>query len=94
MKAIIMAPYNAPIVADIPNRLKALQGWVGGFIEAYPIGNNTLIICNEEGKLKGLTPNAKIAGESFVGTILFVGTDGEDFCDCPITIRDVLEVIE
>ena len=37
------------------------------------------IICNEEGRLEGLPYNLTFCGVSFVGPILVVGIDGDEF---------------
>ena len=66
---------------DIPNTLEALQSQVGGYIECIRFDDENVIICNEEGKLMGLARNITIDGETFVGTILIAGTDGEEFAD-------------
>ena len=62
----------------IDNTLEALQEIVGGWIEVVPFGDK-VVICDEEGRLKGKEPNCSIAGVSFVGTIVVAGTDGENF---------------
>lgn len=41
------------------------------------------IICNEEGRLMGLPYNCNLLGVSFVGPILIVGVDGEEFAGLP-----------
>ena len=41
------------------------------------------IICNEEGRLMGLPYNCNLLGVSFVGPILIVGVDGEEFTGLP-----------
>ena len=71
---------------EIENDLKALQRAVDGFIETITLGNDTVMIVDEEGLLhnKEINEVASIAaGTGIVGTSLVVGTDGEDFCDCP-----------
>ena len=84
MKAIIKRPFE-PVgrIIDIDNELKALQQAVGGYIEAVTVCTDFAIICNEEGWLKGLPHNCTICGVDFVGVILAVGVDGEEFCDIP-----------
>lgn len=37
--------------------LEELQGFVGGYIEIIGLGNNRLVIVNEEGKILGLPKN-------------------------------------
>lgn len=83
--------------AEIPNTLEALQKEVGGYIETVTLAKDrktlTVIICNEEGKLMGLAPNIIIGGELFVGTIIVVGVKGEKFCDVPVSLRGLMELI-
>lgn len=66
---------------DIPNTLEALQAEVGGSVECVMFDGHSAILCNEEGTLEGLPLNIIINGCRFVGTILIVGTDGEEFTD-------------
>lgn len=88
----VKAPGKAPELRTVPNTLEAMQEIVDGYIETYPIAKNLVIICNEEGKLLGLDYNCKIAGEYFVGTLIFAGVDGEEFDDAPdeATMRTLL----
>ena len=75
-------------VTNISNTLKNLQRIVDGPIEVVPFAGNMVIICNEEGKLRGLDKNFIIkhtySADVIVGEIAIVGVDGEDFCDCPL----------
>ena len=75
-------------IVEIDNALSALQDAVDGRIEPFRIGADAVILCDEEGKLKGKTVNCRVLGETFVGTILVVGTEGEDFTDCPVDLDD------
>lgn len=83
MKAIFKAPGKAPEIIEVENTLEALQEKVGGYIETVTVASDACIVCNEEGRLLGLPYNAYVAGRSFVGPILIVGVDGEEFCDVP-----------
>ena len=83
MKAVIKRPGSGPAVVDIPNTLKALQEAVGGYIETVTVFADAVIICNEDGRLLSLPTNVRLFGIEFVGTILIVGTDGEEFTDVP-----------
>ena len=82
MKAIRKKPGCAPELIDIDNTLAALQTEVGGYIETVSIAD-VVIICNEEGRLCGLPYNCRFVGVDFVGTILVVGRDRDEFCDVP-----------
>ena len=60
----------------IDNTLEAMQKLVGGYIEAVTRGDYA-IICNEEGRLKGLKQNR--SRPDFVGDIFFVGVNDDKF---------------
>lgn len=84
MKAIIKEVGNAPKVIDIENTLEALQKTVGGYIETLNVGGDIVMICDEEGKLKGYPFNFSFGGklsDVIVGNVLFVQVSGEDFTD-------------
>ena len=83
------------ITADIENTLEALQAAVDGYIEAVTlIPGKAVMIVNEEGLLRGMTPNpaaSMIAGTKIVGPALIVGVDGEEFTDFPAEIRQQID---
>lgn len=83
MKVIKKEPGEAQELMDIPNTLKALQEAVGGHIETVTFCTDACVVCDEEGVLKGKRYNCNFLGVDFVGTILLVGVDGENFCDIP-----------
>lgn len=78
---MIKEPGRPCRMATIPNRLKALQEIVDGYIEVITITTDTAIICNEEGLLHDLPYNCEVVGHKFFGTILFIGVDGAEFDD-------------
>lgn len=58
---LLYEPHQAPRMVDIDNSLKAMQDVVGGDIEVLsPWSNDVVIVCNEEGKLRGLEPNCVV----------------------------------
>lgn len=81
MKAIRKEPGCAPELIDIDNTLKALQTEVGGYIETVTIASDAVVICNEEGVLLGMPYNCRFFGVDFVGPILVVGRNKDEFCD-------------
>ena len=85
---IIKRPHESPKEVTIPNALRALQEIVGGPIEQYTVRADLAIVCNEEGRIRGLTRNCSVYGSWFYGTIIVVGVDGESFSDCPITLEE------
>lgn len=80
MKAIIKEPGKKPRITEIENNLAALQEAVGGYIETVTLAKDCCIICNEEGRLQELPYNLTFGGIPFVGTVLFVGVAGDEFC--------------
>ena len=66
MKALKIEPGKAPERIDVANELASLQSLVGGYIEViYPDERRPVgLICNEEGKVNGLTPNRAVYEEN------------------------------
>ncbi len=68
---------------EIENTLEALQEFVDGYIEVFYIGNDLLVVCNEEGKLRGFDITAALVNENeeiielIAGNCLVVRDNGE-----------------
>ena len=61
IKVIYVEPKKEPKVIEIEDTLVKMQELVGGYIEEYmPFKDDIALICNEEGKNCGLTPNRYI----------------------------------
>lgn len=88
IKVYAKRPDSGWYAALISDSLENLQKFVGGYIETVTIAEDVVIVCNEEGKLRGLPYNCTIAGEPFVGAIFACGVDGEEFTDMPISLKD------
>ena len=83
MQAIRKKPGCEPEIIEVENTLEALQQEVGGHIETVTIASDAVVICNEEGRLCGLPYNCRFVGVDFVGPILVVGRNKDEFCDVP-----------
>ena len=90
MKSITVlkvSPGCSPEVISIPHTLEAMQALVGGTIQAlYPFEDLVSIICNDDGKLLGMTPNRSLrdsdTGEILdviCGTFFICGLTEDDF---------------
>ena len=92
---VIKEPGEAPRVETLfDNDLKAFQEAVGGYIETVTIATDLVIICNEEGRLKGLPHNTTVFGVDFCGTIIAAGVKGEEFASLPArAVPTVLRVL-
>lgn len=97
VRAIIKSPgAEAGHESVVLNELKAFQAVVEGYIETLPVEDTgAIIICNEEGKLRNLPHNIyyQRGMDSIVGTILVVGTDGDEFADCPLTLGEWKQIL-
>lgn len=92
LKAILKKPYKNPTLIDIDNTLEALQGAVGGYIEAVRLSRGIVILCDEEGKLKGLAPNIELRDDFIFGNVLFVQSDDDgEFTD--ISWKNIARVL-
>lgn len=77
-------------VCNISNRLENLQRTVGGYIETVPVaisadGKPIIMVCNEEGKIKGLEHNMYFMNDEIVGTIFLCAVEDDDLADLPPT---------
>lgn len=95
ISAIIIEPGKDPRMETIRNDLHTLQRLVGGYIEAVPLAEDMAMIVNEEGKLMDLPKNfwMEVIGDYIVGTAVFVGVDGDEFDNVPVTLSDLYSVM-
>ena len=61
IKVLLVEPEKYPKEIEIDDSLEAMQEVVGGDIEEYmPFDDDVAIICNEEGKVRGLPLNRAV----------------------------------
>ena len=63
----------------VKNSIASLQRLVGGYIETFTIFSDCVFICNEEGRLRGMEPNFRFCGQTFVGPVFICGTFAGEF---------------
>ncbi len=85
MRIYVKEPGKVPVQQVVPNELHVLQELVGGYIEVLTLFEDLALICDEEGRLKNKPYNCEVCGIQFCGPIVFVGVDGDNFCDVPWT---------
>jgi hypothetical protein len=93
IEVVVLAPGQTPEVKTIPNTLEGLQGCLnGGYLEAYyPAELASLglhIYCDEEGLLKGLTPNCFLGGQLIHGPVILTKVDQEGE-QVSLTIKEI-----
>ncbi|MGM9684184.1 MAG: DUF3846 domain-containing protein [Eubacteriales bacterium] len=52
------------------------------------MSSDLVIICDEEGRIKGKPHNCMVCGVDLVGTIIICGVSGDDFADIPIDFQE------
>lgn len=64
ISVLLIQPEKYPRMVEIEDSLEAMQALVGGDIEEYmPFEDEVAIICNEEGKIRGLPLNRAVYAE-------------------------------
>lgn len=77
-------------VAHISNTLESLQNHVKGHIEAIPLSSDTVMICNEEGKIRNLSKNFLFGNppiDVIYGPVIVCGVNGDEFSDITFSIQ-------
>ena len=83
VKALMIEPYKHPCVVELESDLDSLQKAVSigapeqGLIEFVYLEDNVSILCNEEGKLIGLTPNRWLGEDILCGVFYVVAENDE-----------------
>ena len=81
MKIVFVEPHKPPYIAEIEDTLEAKQKAVGGFIQPVYNDDGTVLICDDESKLKdGCVGNRHYSETGIIAGNFFVcGDDGENF---------------
>lgn len=82
IKVLVKDPGERARFLEIYNDLRTLQGIVDGYIEIVTV-DDVCVICNEEGKLRGMQHNIFYGGHDFVGTIVMTGHEGDELTSFP-----------
>jgi len=84
-KVVIVEPNKSARIEEIDFSLESMQKVVGGSIEQLcPFDEDVCIVCNEEGKIRGLPLNRPIYMDGVLvdiicGTFFICDCSGEDF---------------
>ena len=79
LKIVYVEPNRPPFVSEVGNDLKSLQRAVAGYIEPIYLADGTILVGNEESKLKGMEGNRHIGESIIAGPFFIVGEDGDSF---------------
>lgn len=75
IRVLVVEPMKEPKVGYIENTLDGMQRVVGGLIEEIDLNDNTVLVCNEEGKLMNLQANRRVGRDVIAGTFFIAGDD-------------------
>ena len=78
IRVLVVEPMKEPKVEYIENTLDDMQRVVGGLIEEIDLNDNTVLVCNEEGKLMNLQANRSVGRDVIAGTFFIAGDDGSE----------------
>lgn len=80
MRVVYVEPNREPFEAEILPDLEHLQKAVDGYIEAVYLDDGTIVVANEESKLRGMEGNRRIGQTIIAGPFFVCGEGGDDFC--------------
>ena len=92
LKILLKKVGYEPEIKFIDNTLKAKQKIVGGLIEVIDFTDDTLIVCNEEGKILDLPPNTIFDMDYIAGDYFVVGNDFENAAFKSLTDEQIKKV--
>lgn len=98
IRVLVVEPEKDPEVRIIENSLEGVQQIVQGYIECVTLrdkaGEDLVLICNEEGKIRNLPMNANVPeiNDVIFGTFLIAGTDRDEFAS--LTDEQIFEMNE
>lgn len=98
IKVISIPVGSDPMVVEIPPTLEAMQALVGdrtgGYIEIVPLHDGLELVCDEEGKLKGLPLHLRLFdGRDFVAGDCFLTRHDEEGEVVGVTPADVAKYV-
>ena len=94
LKAIVKEPGKEPEEFIVADDYKELKSIVGGHLESVTVEEGLVVLCDDEGRLNGKPYNCWFDGINFRGTIVVLGSKGENFDNCPITLDEFRELCE
>ena len=94
MQIVIIEPNEKARIEEIGGSLREMQQIVGGLIETVPLDelSELVIVCNMEGKMKGLEDNFINYDDIICGTAFICKNGKEDFAG--LTDDEAEQVLE
>ena len=81
IRVLKIIPGEHPEETKIKTSLSDLQQCVDGYIEFVELEEGCVLMCNEEGKIKGLEPNRILGDDIVIGNIFIFRIDDDGDAD-------------
>ena len=94
IKVLYKRAGKKPIIKVIPDTLEAKQKLVGGLIEVIPYTDDTLLVCNEEGKILNLKNNVCFTYDYIAGDCFVIGDDYKNAGFRSLTNEEIIKAKE
>lgn len=82
IEVLMVEPGKRPYRTTIDNTLEAMQQKVGGLIECIVLDQESVLVCNDEGKLIGMEGNLQIGQRYYRRPFFIAAMMGKHFNHC------------
>lgn len=79
LKIVYVEPGWSPFVSEVSSDLKSIQKAVDDLFQPVYMDDGTILVCNEEAKLRDMPGNRHVGDSIIAGPFFMVGDGGEDF---------------
>lgn len=79
LKIVYVEPGRAPFVSEVGDDFKSIQKAVDGLFQPVYMDDGTVLVCNEEAKLKEMPGNRHVGDSIIAGPFFMVGDSDEGF---------------
>ena len=79
LKIVYVEPGKAPFVSEVGSDLKSIQKAVDGLFQPLYMEDGTILVCNDEAKLRDMPGNRRLGESIIAGPFFMVADGGEDF---------------
>lgn len=93
IRVVVKEPHETARTIEIVNTAERLERMLGGPVESVWFAKNVWMLVNEEGKLRDFPFNFYVWDDLVVGTAIFVGQDGDELADCPVSAETIERIL-
>lgn len=79
LQIVYVEPGRAPFASEVGSDFKSMQKAVDGLFQPVYMDDGTILVCNEESKLRDMPGNRRVGDFIIAGPFFMVGEGGEDF---------------